>query len=268
MSINIPIYSEHPTVSFNTCLTESMDTEKHAHEFIEIFYIINGTIKHNINGTVEELSKGDLYLIFPNTPHHFIRDGECTHRDFIINHSLANPAFSYIHPDFFANLERNKCMRCKISTEDILFFETNLKNYFEELDILKRLNFEKVLVSTLFGLIYLYANKQTKIDNFRSQCEIVISNAFIQKNALEIIRKELGYNKYYLCKKFKETFGVTLLNYVNDLKLNQACYFLKTTRYTLSEICEQIGIESMPYFIKIFTNKYGITPAKYRKNNQ
>ena len=124
------------------------------------------------------------------------------------------------------------------------------------------------MVSSLFGLIYLYANKNVKIDNFRSQCEVTISNAFNKKNALEIIRNELGYNKYYLCKKFKEAFGVTLLNYVNGLKLNQACYLLKTTRYTLVEICEQIGIESMPYFIKIFTNCYGMTPAKYRKNNQ
>lgn len=267
MSTNTPIYSEHPVIPFNTYLTETLDTERHAHEFIEVFYIVNGSIEHSINGEIEELGVGDLYLIFPNTPHHFIRHGECAHRDFVINLSLANPAFTYINQEFFANLSRNKCMRCKISTTDILFFETNLKNYFEELDISKRKNFEKVLVSALFGLIYLYANKNTKIDNFRAQCEEAISNAFIKKNALELIRKELGYNKYYLCKKFKETFGVTLLNYVNALKLNQACYLLKTTHYTLSEICEQIGIESMPYFIKIFTNKYGVTPAKYRKYN-
>lgn len=268
MNIMEPTYSEHPQIPFNTYLTETFDTDRHAHEFIEVFYIINGSIEHSINGVVEELNVGDLYLIFPNTPHHFIRRGECTHRDFVINHSLADPAFTYIHQEFFANLERKKCIRCKISTNDILFFETNLKNYFEELDISKRKNFEKVLVSSLFGLIYLYANKNVKIDNFRSQCEVTISNAFNKKNALEIIRNELGYNKYYLCKKFKEAFGVTLLNYVNGLKLNQACYLLKTTRYTLMEICEQIGIESMPYFIKIFTNCYGMTPAKYRKNNQ
>ena len=65
----------------------------------------------------------------------------------------------------------------------------------------------------------------------------------------------------------KEAFGVTLLEYVNGLKLNHATYLLKTTHYTLAEICEQIGIESMPYFIKIFTQKYGMTPAKYRKNH-
>ena len=263
-----PIYSEHPQIPFNTYLTETWDTDKHAHEFIEIFYVINGSIEHNINGVVEKLGVGDLYLIFPHTPHHFIRRDECTHRDFVINHSLAEPAFDYINQEFFANLKRNKYIRCKISTNDILFFEANLKNYFEELDISKRKNFEKVLVSTLFGLVYLYANKNAQIDHFRSQCEESISNAFIQPNALEIIRKDLGYNKYYLCKKFKATFGVTLLNYVNGLKLNQACYLLKTTHYTLSEICEQIGIESMPYFIKIFTQRYGVTPAKYRKNNQ
>ena len=265
MNENIPIYSEHPTVPFNTYLTEDQDTTPHMHQFIEMFYVVNGTIEHCVNGIKESLSVGDFFLIFPNTPHYFLRKNDCAHRDFVVNVSLASPAFEYINPSFFLTIERNKYVRCKITTEDIIFLENNIKNYFEELDILKRKNFEKILVSTLLGLIYLYANKNTSIENFRAQCEEAISNAFIQKNALDIIRNELGYNKYYLCRKFKETFGVTLLDYVNRLKLNHAAYLLKTTRYTLSEICEQIGIESMPYFIKIFTKKYGLTPAKYRK---
>ena len=264
----IKTYTENQHILFNTYLTEAFDTERHAHEFIEVFYILNGNIQHNINGAIEDLQAGDLYVIFPNTPHHFIRHGKCAHRDFVINLSLAKSAFSYINQEFFDNLQRSKCMRCKISTNDILFFESNLKNYFEEADISKRKNFEKVLVSSLFGLIYLYTNKNTKVDHFRARCEEAISNSFIQKNALELIRSELGYNKYYLCKKFKETFGVTLLTYVNTLKLNQACYLLKTTQDTLTEICEQIGFDSMPYFIKIFTAQYGVTPAKYRKSTQ
>lgn len=265
MRNEIPIYEEHPTVPFNTFLRDGLDSERHQHQFVEIFYVVNGSITHWINGMEESISVGDLYLIFPNTPHYFIRKNDCTHRDFIINLSLAEPAFHYISQDFFKNLERNKFAHCKITTDDIIFLENNIKNYFEELDISKRKNFEKILVSTLLGLVYLYANKNTNIENFRAQCEEAISNAFIQKNALEIIRNELGYNKYYLCRKFKETFGLTLLDYVNGLKLNHATYLLKTTNYTLSEICEQIGIESMPYFIKIFTKKYGTTPAKYRK---
>ena len=266
--MNLQNFLEHPNVHFNTHLTAALDTAPHTHEFVEVFYVISGSIKHHINGETENLDVGDLFIIFPHTKHQFIRNGECTHRDFIINRSLALPAFAYINQPFFADLERKKYLHCKITTNDILFFEANLKNYFEELDITKQKDFEKVLVSTLFGLIYLYANKNTQIDRFRTQCTEAISNNFIKTNALELVREELGYNKYYLCKKFKETFGVTLLNYINTLKLNHACYLLKTTQYTLSEICEQIGIESMPYFIKIFTNRYGATPAKYRKNNK
>ncbi len=266
MKEEIPVYLEHPTVLFNTYLTEAHDETPHMHQFVEIFYIVNGTITHCINGSKETLSVGDLFLIFPNTSHYFSRKNECTHRDFIINLSLALPTFAYIDNAFFTLAERNKFVHCKITTEDIIFLEDNIKNFFEESDVSKRKNFEKVLTTTLAGLIYLHANKNIGIENFRAKCEEAISNAFIQKNALEIIRNELGYNKYYLCRKFKETFGVTLLDYVNALKLNHAAYLLKTTRYTLTEICDQIGIESMPYFIKIFTKKYGTTPAKYRKH--
>lgn len=265
MDKEFSIYPEHPTVPFNTYLTEEKDTTKHAHEFIEVFYVVNGQIEHSVNGIKKRLSVGDMFLIFPNTPHYFIRKENCAHRDFIINNELAIPAFNYINENFFLSFKRNHFIHCKISTDDVIFIENNIKNYFEEPDVLKRKNLEKVLAVTLLGLIYQYTNKHTPIENFRTQCEEAISNSFIQKNALDIIRNELGYNKFYLCRKFKETFGVTLLDYVNGLKLNHAAYLLKTTRSTLSEICEQIGIESMPYFIKIFTKKYGVTPAKYRK---
>ena len=63
MKNTFPIYTEHPTVPFNTFLTSSLDTNKHAHSFIEIFYVVNGSIEHVINGQRETLAVGDLFLI-------------------------------------------------------------------------------------------------------------------------------------------------------------------------------------------------------------
>lgn len=268
MEKTFPFYEQNEISKLNTRLTDCDDQTLHAHEFVEIFYVVSGSILHLIGGETYELSAGHLAIVFPHTPHRFLRSGNCTHRDFIIHKSLAKETFNFIDESAYERFKNAKYAHCKVTTDDVTFIEISTKRFYEELDVNKRRNYEKVLVSTLLGLLYLYSNKYTNLNDFKSKCEFLISNSYTLKNTVDIIRNELGYNKYYLCRKFKETFGETLVDHINKLKLNYAAYLLKTTNYNVSEICEQIGIESLPYFIKLFTKKYGLTPAKYRKQNQ
>ena len=49
---------------------------------------------------------------------------------------------------------------------------------------------------------------------------------------------------------------------INELKINYSAYLLWATDYTIPEICEKIGIESVSYFHKLFKKRYGTTPHK------
>ena len=71
----------------------------------------------------------------------------------------------------------------------------------------------------------------------------------------------------YLSKKFKEVFGLTMTAYVNELKIKHAMYLLTVTDLTIPSICEMIGIDSLPYFHKLFRQATGMTPKKYRNKN-
>ena len=195
MKKSFPVYPHDEIVKLNTRLTDSDDTTVHAHEFVEIFYVSSGNITHCIGGQTYDLSVGDLAIIFPFTPHKFLRKGSCTHRDFILHENLVKQTFNFIDESAYGTLEQKKFVHCKISMDDITFIEKSTKRFYEELDVVKRRNYEKVLVSTLLGLIYLYSNKSSDLNDFKSKCEVLISNAYTFKNAVEIIRGELGYNK-------------------------------------------------------------------------
>ena len=55
------------------------------------------------------------------------------------------------------------------------------------------------------------------------------------------------------------------MEYLRNLRLNQAEKFLRTTRRPLSEISDRCGFRDSNYFIMCFRQRYGITPHQYRK---
>lgn len=67
-------------------ITNKGDRYYHSHNFYELFYITNGTIKHSLNNEIDELSTGDVIFLRPGDIHCFLRepDNACAHRDLAI----------------------------------------------------------------------------------------------------------------------------------------------------------------------------------------
>ena len=89
----------------------------------------------------------------------------------------------------------------------------------------------------------------------------------LYKGGIRLILSELKYSNSYVCHIFKRHMGITLSDYIKNVRLDHVAYYLKTTEYSLKEICDLVGIESLSYANKIFKEKYKTTPIAYRKNN-
>ncbi|MBQ7164737.1 MAG: helix-turn-helix domain-containing protein [Clostridia bacterium] len=251
-------------ITFATRLTEISPTETHDHDFYEIFYIKTGSTIHQIVGKTEQLYTGMGFLILPETYHSFKDVSNCIHRDYMISKELFRDVCSFIDEDFFNFLTTQKCLSFKLNPSDMLHLESTIANFYEYNNDEKMKNFQKIIVATLIGFIYIDYSKNNT-NSFKAKCIQIISDNFNKENALDIIRGELGYNKFYLCKKFKDTFGVTLVDYINNMKLDRARFMLISSDATIAEILEQINFESPSYFNKLFTKRYGRSPGRYRK---
>ena len=75
---------------------------------------------------------------------------------------------------------------------------------------------------------------------------------------------QYNYSPIYLSRIFKKYMGITMSDYLKNVRLNYAELYLQTTSLTLEEITEQIGLQSTSYLNKIFKEKHGTTPNKYR----
>jgi AraC-like DNA-binding protein len=80
----------------------------------------------------------------------------------------------------------------------------------------------------------------------------------------EMLAKELGMNRTYLCKRFTEETGLTLGQYVTQVKMEEAMRLMDITKKTISEIAEHLGYSSQSYFQNVFKKHTGVTPGVYR----
>lgn len=87
---------------------------------------------------------------------------------------------------------------------------------------------------------------------------------FREPISLEILADMCHGSPFHLQRTFKRIKGVTPLEYVQQLRLNEAMECLIHTDLTITDIALQVGISNTPYFVTLFKKKTGVTPTEYR----
>lgn len=71
-------------------------------------------------------------------------------------------------------------------------------------------------------------------------------------------------NKDYMCRKFKETYGVGMVTYVNQIRIRKAKELLVDSDLKVQQIANAVGFFDNKYFSKQFKKETGKSPAEYR----
>lgn len=101
------------------------------------------------------------------------------------------------------------------------------------------------------------------IENIKSFIADNLSNDI----SLTTIAEHTHITTTHLSKIFKSETGMNLSNYIKDVKLLRAKDYLLTTNLTINEISEKLSYNTPHYFIKLFKEKYGVTPKNFRQTN-
>ena len=81
---------------------------------------------------------------------------------------------------------------------------------------------------------------------------------------LEDITKQFNTNKTTLNQRFKAVMGVTVMEYVMNLRMQIACSLLRKTYLSVNEIMERAGYRDDAHFMRAFKKYAGCTPTEYR----
>lgn len=87
-----------------------------------------------------------------------------------------------------------------------------------------------------------------------------------EKITLQDGADELGLNKDYFCRFFKENMGISFIQYVNQVRVNHIYQDLLHTDGSIQEIMEYHGFFNQKLFYRMFKEIYDCTPVKLRQN--
>lgn len=263
---------EHP---FNSKITEFGDEVVHRHRFYEIFYILEGSIPHTLNGETRVLHTGDIVFLNLNDIHSFQREpgNTCKHRDIIIHTDFFDILSDFMGENFkkaYQNGELPKILTLPIGEmEDYerritnAILTTNMNTEYLDASI-------RTLCISLLG--HLVEEKIRHNDAyypmwFRELLGRFHMNDFLRVGLDEIL-EPFHFNKSYLCRRFRQYTGCTMTEYMNQIRLQQAALQLQYTDNTILSVCNNVGFSSVSYFNKLFKQTYGVSPKDFRRKKK
>jgi YesN/AraC family two-component response regulator len=106
-------------------------------------------------------------------------------------------------------------------------------------------------------------NEESLEDKIKDYIEENIKTADINELA-----QKLGYTTVYTGVLVKKITGYSFTDFVKRKRCSKAAKMLVETTMPIQQIINEIGYENQSFFRKMFKEKYGETPLKYRKNRE
>ena len=228
---------------------------RHIHTSFEVYLIAQGNCFMNINGKDISCKKDDFIMILPNTVHSFeVKENE-------------QCEFLHIHfePELFAHILVKKTPEFSISLSDALLFHCDF--YYKQPSNITLFN----LVTSIVG-VYQNPNSYSAISNNLYVAQLMlyvleqvskdepltpsvhvqnryisytlqyVSEHFQEKILIPDIAKELNISTRYLGKLFSQHMNLTLANYINIYRINQAIQLMSSTDMPLVDIALSLSL--------------------------
>ena len=98
-----------------------------------------------------------------------------------------------------------------------------------------------------------------------SRVKSFLDEHYKEKLSLESVASHFFIDKHYLARLFKEQYGVTLVTYLQQVRITHAKRMLRFTDKSIEEIGLECGIGELNYFSRVFKKLEGVSPSEFRR---
>lgn len=242
----------------------------HIHRELEMVFMLKGTTVAYADTVRCEVEPGDIFLSFPNQIH-FYETHE--HEEFYIY--IFSPD---LLPEFSETLTMAlpKTPLLKGAGNDpevkrlLKALTDNKKRLNINSDDQFLLNLSRGYLLSLFSLLLPQMElEQISLSDSGALRAIVsyCTSNFSENLSLSLLEEKLHLNKYYISHLFGKKLGLRFNDYINSLRVSEACRYLLNTTESITEISELVGFNTQRTFNRAFIKAMGVTPGEYRKSN-
>ncbi len=112
----------------------------------------------------------------------------------------------------------------------------------------------------------LVTNLENRNDSF-SAIEQYIRENYDRQITLADMAERFHMNAVYFCQYFKKKKGITYLQFLNQIRMEEAKRLLQSGEWSVEQIAEKTGVGNANYFGRLFKKTTGMTVGEYKKLN-
>ncbi len=254
----------------------------HSHPELELVYVKESYGKRIVGNSVAQFVPGDMVFLGSDIPHVWLND-EIYYQG--ISTLKAKAIVVYFNkdifgPTFYEQKETQKIINLFNQGEKGLAItgRTNEKVAKKLEKLLTKQNFE--IIVGLFEILsilsesneidfinneaYSPVNNQVKNDRISDVFDYAKEN-YKEEISLVEIAKIANLTPTSFCRMFKLKTKKSFVEYLNEIRVSNACKLLIETEMGVSEIAYQCGYKTASNFNQIFKKLMETTPKEYRK---
>jgi AraC-like DNA-binding protein len=251
----------------------------HSHAEYELHLIVATRGKAFVGDYIGDFSPGTLFLTGPNLPHNWITDDvwktPVDTRDMLVQFSQSSVDSLASAFTEFSEL-RQMLLTAQSGIEFLNFNPTFARGHMEAIRdskgperilafirFLVRLNehAERKLLSVVKLNQPEGSGKQAKVGQV---IDHIVKN-FSEDISIDAAAKMAGMTQATFRRNFQATTGHRFVEFVNRVRIGQACGMLYATDDQVTVICYQVGFQNLANFNRQFLKMKGMTPSAYRE---
>lgn len=234
------------------------------HEDIEILYILSGRMAVFNDERNYVLESENFIVINPFEHHEIYREKGChaislfIPLDILISHNVGQisccSAVSGTNASYYPSIRKYLAQVVRYLLQDTsdyndMLIESNLLQF---LAILK--------------MHFTDGSEVHKTGKDMSSILFFIHERYRNQISAQSVADQFHFSQGYFSKYFEKSIGKPFSTYIRDLRLLHARNLLMTSDKQIIDIAADSGFDNVNTFISNFRDKYGMTPAKYRKS--
>lgn len=248
----------------------------HLHKKYELYYEVDGTRRYFINDSAYLVNAGNLVLIGPDEVHKTGSVENGAHTRFVVNfgHEYFDPMVAAM-PDvnLFAGFEAGVHVM-NVPVRDRTWVEGMLTRIYDSRDdhSPESQAMRLVLMTQLMIDIGRYATAaevepdKTRIVNKTVEgIQSYVSTHYRDDLSLTNIAAHFCMSPFYVSRLFKRTTNLSLVEYINSVRVMAAKNLLETTNKRIPNVAEEAGFSTTAHFSRVFKESTGLSPQQYRK---
>lgn len=249
----------------------------HSHNFLEIYISVSGGRGIIINDSIYDMRPRDLFIIQKNEIHKTLPFEEGLYERFVLEFK---PEF--LVPfcteqtnllSYFQKKPEGVSQRISLTVPEYAELMSHLRRY-ESLppdthgfDVLKTAYFVEAIVYVTKLIRQSGSTRTYNSELFESVVSPILR--FIDQNldqdlSLDKIARHINLSKFYMCKIFQKSAGITINRFITAKRIARAKELLAEGK-NASEVFSLVGFNDYSHFVRTFSQVAGMTTTQYVK---